>query len=176
MSALQSTTESAAAAVKYHPLADTWNMYFHQQNTEDWSFESYYPVAMLRNVESSILTLDEVNFELIKRTIMFVMKGNIKPMWEDPANEKGGGFSFKVHNKNVETVWRKLFYRLLGNSLAVNPTISSQINGISLSPKKAFCIIKIWMKSCQHINPNIFHDIEDLDKAGCLFKKHGNDF
>ena len=46
------------------------------------------------------------------------------------------------------------------------------INGISLSPKKSFCIIKIWMKNCKMINPSIFQDIEHMDKNGCIFKKH----
>ena len=37
------------------------------------------------------------------------MRENIKPMWEDIDNQNGGGFSFKVHNKNIEQVWKKLF-------------------------------------------------------------------
>jgi translation initiation factor 4E len=174
------TTAAAATAatttLKVHPISEPWIMYFHLQNTDDWTFQSYYAIPEVVSLEAGVLLQDEINFELIKRTIMFVMKKGIKPMWEDPANSKGGGFSFKVHNKLVETVWRKLFYRLLGNTLGTSSLISNQINGISLSPKKSFCIIKIWMKTCQHINPNVFNDIEYLDKSGCLFKKHGNDF
>ena len=103
------------------------------------------------------------------------MKGNIKPMWEDESNREGGGFSFRVYNKHVEKVWKTLFFRLMGNTLTKNETVSDNITGISLSPKKSFCILKIWMKNCDFLNHTVFAEIEDLDMKGCLFKKHGNE-
>jgi hypothetical protein len=56
---------------------------------------------------------------------------------------------------------------LLGGSLS-----NKQINGISLSPKKSFCIVKVWMKDCNFMNPDILTNIEHMDKTGCIFKKH----
>jgi hypothetical protein len=56
---------------------------------------------------------------------------------------------------------------LLGGSLSSKP-----INGISLSPKKSFCIIKVWMKDCSFMNTDILANIEHMDKTGCIFKKH----
>jgi translation initiation factor 4E len=103
------------------------------------------------------------------------MKDNIKPMWEDENNKKGGGFSFKIHNKNVEYVWKRLFYALVGGTITTNKKVYDNITGISLSPKKSFCIIKIWMRNCENLNHNVFIDIDYLDKKGCLFKKHETD-
>lgn len=157
-------------------LDSKWSFYIHLHNVSDWSFESYHKIMEMNTVEDAILINDKIDFELIKKTILFVMKGNIKPMWEDESNKGGGGFSFKVHNKLVEHVWKKIYYRLIGNSLTTNPQVSQNICGISLSPKKSFCIIKIWMKDCKYVNPDIFVPIEDVTKSDCLFKKHLADF
>ena len=157
-------------------LDSKWSFYIHLHNVSDWSIESYHKIMEMNTIEDAILINDKVDFELIKKTILFVMKDDIKPMWEDENNKNGGGFSFKVHNKLVEQVWKKIYYRLIGNSLTTNPQVSKNICGISLSPKKSFCIIKIWMKDCKFVNPDIFVSIDDIAKNDCLFKKHLAEF
>ena len=159
-------------SVNEYNLANKWSLYIHLQNTEDWSFESYHNILEITNVSDAVSIIQELNFELIKKTIIFIMKDNIKPMWEDESNKKGGGFSFKIHNKNVEYVWKRLFYALVGGTITTNKKVYENITGISLSPKKSFCIIKIWMRNCDNLNHNVFIDIDYLDKKGCLFKKH----
>jgi hypothetical protein len=157
------------AIVNEYKLSNKWNFYIHLQDVEEWDFSSYHNIHTIDNVEQAILLSDEINFDLIKKTMIFIMKNDIKPMWEDPENKQGGGFSFKVHNKNIEYVWKKLFFMLIGNTLSKE---HESINGISISPKKSFCIVKVWMKDCKHINPIILANIEYMDKVGCLFKKH----
>ena len=155
------------AIVNEYKLSNSWNFYIHLHNVEDWSFASYHKIQTLTSVEQAILLNEEINFDLIKKTMIFIMKDNIKPMWEDAENKDGGGFSFKVHNKNIEFVWKKIFFMLIGNTLSKEP-----INGISISPKKSFCIVKVWMKDCKFLNPSILANIEYMDKVGCIFKKH----
>jgi hypothetical protein len=47
------------------------------------------------------------------------------------------------------------------------------VTGITISPKKNFCIIKIWMSDCNNQNPNVVTaDVKGLSPQGCLFKKH----
>ena len=155
--------------VNEYKLNSNWNFYIHLQNDDNWDYSGYHKIITLKQAEEVILLNEEISFDLIKKTMLFVMRENIKPMWEDIENQDGGGFSFKVHNKNIEFVWKKLFYLLVGESLT-NKSVT--INGISLSPKKSFCIVKIWMKDCKLINPSIFQDIEYMDKNTCIFKKH----
>jgi len=162
-------------SVNEYKLSKKWSFYIHLQNTSDWSFASYYKIMDIHTIYDSIHMIQEVSLEIIKKTILFVMRDNIKPMWEDESNRQGGGFSFRVYNKHVEKVWKTLFFRLMGNTLTKNEVIAENITGISLSPKKSFCILKIWMKTCDFLNHNVFTEIEDLDMKGCLFKKHGNE-
>lgn len=162
-------------SINEYKLSQKWTFYIHLQNTSDWSYESYYKIMPIHTVYDAVHMIQEVSFDIIKKTILFVMRDNIKPMWEDESNREGGGFSFRVYNKNVEKVWKTLFYRLMGDTLTTNKEVANQIMGISLSPKKSFCILKIWMKTCKYINPNVFIDIDGLDKKTCLFKQHGKD-
>jgi len=100
------------------------------------------------------------------------MKSGITPMWEDPKNREGGCFSYKITNKFVVDVWKKLSLLLSGNSLCVKPEHNKHVNGITISPKKNFCIIKIWLNVCTLQDPSIVVDISNLSTQGCLFKKH----
>jgi hypothetical protein len=123
-------------------------------------------------VEDAILLNDEINYDLIKKTMLFFMKKDIKPFWEDKRNRNGGCFSFKIPNKIIENVWKDVFYSLIGKTITKNKEIYRKINGITLSPKKGFCILKIWMVDCELQDPDIFIDINGFNKEGCLFKKH----
>jgi hypothetical protein len=108
--------------------------------------------------------------------MFFVMRNGITPMWEDARNRNGGCFSYKVNNKQVHEVWKNLFYMLCGESLCVDPELNKHINGITISPKKNFCIIKIWLDVSNYQDPNVINDIPNLSKNGCLFKKHEPEF
>lgn len=160
----------------YKKLKNDWSFYLHLHDTKEWNFESYIKILKFDNVENAILLNDEINYDLIKKSMMFLMKNNIKPMWEDELNKNGGCFSYKVSNKDIEQVWKEVYFNLLGNSITKNSSHYEKINGITLSPKKKFCILKIWMNDCTLKDPEIFIDIDNLFNDGCLFKKHNPEF
>jgi hypothetical protein len=108
--------------------------------------------------------------------MLFVMRSGITPMWEDPKNRNGGCFSYKVINKQVPELWKTLFYLLCGETLCVEQKHNKHINGITISPKKNFCIIKIWLDTSLYQDPNMIVQIPNLMKQGCLFKKHEPEF
>lgn len=153
-------------------LNNNWSFYLHLHDTSDWSLKSYIKILEFDDAENAILLNDEINYDLIKKSMIFVMKDNVKPMWEDENNKNGGCFSFKIANKDVEKIWKEVYYRLIGQSITIEQCDYDKINGITLSPKKKFCILKIWMKDCVLDDPNIFVKINNLKWDGCLFKKH----
>jgi hypothetical protein len=81
-----------------------------------------------------------------------------------------------VINKKVYEVWKTLFFALCGETLCKHREYNQNINGITISPKKNFCIIKIWLENCNIQDPGIIIDIPNLSKEGCLFKKHEPEF
>ena len=60
---------------------------------------------------------------------------------EDDKNKNGGCFSFKIINKKIVNVWKKLSYVLTGETVSNDPKFQKSINGITISPKKSFCIM-----------------------------------
>ena len=102
------------------------------------------------------------------------MRENIKPMWEDEKNKSGGCWSFKISKKSIFDSWLDVSINCINETLLNDISKSECITGISISPKKMFCIIKIWnndkkINDKSLINNNMFHvNInESLYKAHC---------
>ncbi len=160
-----------------HKLSNKWDLYYHLPNDTNWNISSYKTIMKNINSVEEVLALNEkINDHVVKYSMLFLMRSGISPLWEDPKNRNGGCFSFKVLNKQVNEIWKNLFYCICGESLCVNNENSKYINGITISPKKHFCIVKIWFANCDFQNPNILIDIDNLQKQGCLFKKHEPEF
>lgn len=158
-----------------YKLINKWNFYIHLQNSTDWNIESYYNITEINNVLSAIVLHNYLGEELFKKTLFFVMKNNIEPLWENENNKYGGSFSLKIHNKEVNRIWKIIYYKLIGETLCKNKDIMEKITGISNSPKKTFTILKIWTRDCENINSNIFN-LDMVDLKTCIFKKHNPEY
>jgi hypothetical protein len=158
-------------------LADKWNLYYHLPFDKTWDENSYKLIMEnIYSIEQLIAMNETMPNEVIRTCMLFVMKSGIMPLWEDPMNRNGGAFSYKISIKNVPLVWRHLLYLLGGNSLTIDVKHMSRINGLSISPKKGFCIVKIWLCDCSLQNPEIISAIPDLTREGCLFTQHKPEF
>lgn len=163
---------------KLHLLNDTWVLYAHLPHDTNWNTDSYKVITELRFVEQVIALIDCIPEEVTTGCMLFLMRKGIFPTWEDPSNRSGGCFSYKITNKNSSSVWRKMTYLLCGETLCENETIMNKINGITISPKKNFCILKIWMNTCSHQDPSIINypGGNIIAEHGCLFKSHNPEY
>lgn len=155
-------------------LNDKWILYAHLPHDTDWSIESYKRIASMNSIEQVIAISESLPDKMIVNCMLFLMRSHIKPMWEDSNNKSGGCFSYKINNNDVIKVWQKLSYSLVGESLIVNKKKHKCINGITISPKKNFCIIKIWLKDCSLQNPDVINYFKGFTNHGSLFKRHIN--
>ena len=155
-----------------HRLYDKWVLWAHLPHDTDWSLKSYKNITTIESVEQLIALYKVIPDTLVKNCMLFLMRDQINPTWEDPKNRNGGCFSFKVINKFVPSIWKRLSYILLGETITNNPKLLRSITGITISPKKSFCIIKVWVSNCIIQNPTLLTDKTGLTMQGCLFKKH----
>ena len=156
-----------------HQLSDRWCLWAHLPHDTDWSINSYKKIYTFSTMEETIAVTETLPESLVKNCMLFLMRDGIKPIWEDPKNRNGGCFSYKVSNKQVYTVWKELSYVLVGDTISGQASFVANVTGITISPKKNFCIIKIWMSTCANQNPAIVTtDVKDLSSQGSLFKKH----
>ena len=169
--------DTVSIPTQLHSLNDKWNLYYHLPHDKNWEVSSYS--AILREIDTAekVVSLNNsIHDNIIKNCMLFVMRDGITPMWEDPKNRNGGCFSYKIINKHAPEVWKTLFLLLCGETLCIKSEYSKHINGITISPKKNFCIIKIWMDVSHLQDPSIIATVYNLVKQGCLFKKHEPEF
>ena len=155
-----------------HPLFGTWVLWAHLPHDTDWSIKSYRKIMTIRYAEDILMLYSQLPEVLVKNCMLFLMREGIDPIWEDPKNRNGGCFSYKISNKNVYNVWKDLSYILSGETISNDPKFGQNVMGITISPKKAFCIIKVWMTDCQYQDPYKIKVLNGLTPQGCLFKKH----
>ena len=165
----QTNTNQSGA---FHNLSDKWVLWAHLPHNTDWSLKSYIKIATFTSVEDTLAVTETLPPILVENCMLFIMRENIKPTWEDSRNREGGCFSYKVMTKNVYNTWKDLTYSIVGNSVSDNNGFLNAVTGITISPKKNFCIVKIWMTNCKYQNPAVVHEIKGLQAHGCLFKKH----
>jgi hypothetical protein len=157
---------------KYHTLHDNWTLWAHLPHDTDWTVKSYKKIMTFTTVEQALVLYETLPDKMIKNCMLFLMREGIQPTWEDEKNRGGGCFSYKVGNKNIITTWKHASYSLIGETLTAESKLCASINGITISPKKNFCIIKIWLGNCDFQNPQKITEVAGIVPQGCLFKKH----
>jgi len=173
---METETTTVVHKLEEHLLSDKWVLWAHLPHDTDWSLKSYIKIVEMNSAEEVISLCNSIPEKMIKNCMLFLMRKEINPTWEDVRNCKGGCFSFKVINKNVYTVWNDCIKGLTGGCVSSNKNFMENINGITISPKKSFCILKFWMTDLQYQNPKEIINIEGLSSHGCLFKKHNPNY
>lgn len=156
-----------------HELQNQWTLWAHLPYNTDWSLSSYIPICDLSHVENTLSLMNSLPNELIENCMLFLMRKGIQPIYEDPKNIHGGAFSYKVISKHVPQCFKELSYVLVGETISQDTVFMSKVMGITISPKKNFCILKIWMTDCKNQNTDkVTKEIKNLNDYGCSFKKH----
>jgi len=128
-----------------HLLNSKWVLYYHDSYDKNWNISSFQNIIEISYTNQLIAINESMPEFVIKNGMLFLFRQGINPFWEDPKNKDGGFLSFKLDNSVVHNVWKSFVYGLCGETLFKNVNLNSFVNGISISPKKSFCIIKIWM-------------------------------
>lgn len=125
-------------------LNDSWTLYFHDPYDQDWSPTSYKRVCIVMSIQE-FWEMQQVLGNEVSSGAFFLMRQDISPQWEDENNIEGGTVSIKVLKTEACAVWEKLSMLLAGELLMRDLENANLVNGISITPKKFFCVIKIWI-------------------------------
>ena len=156
-----------------HKLNTTWVLWYHIPSNPDWSIHGYNKICELNSVEDVINIIPLIPENIITSCCIFFMKKGIEPLWEDKLNCNGGAFSYRITNKFVFETFRDLVYVVAGETTGSSRLFNDKVNGITISPKKNFCVIKVWMRGSDYQNPEcITCDIKNLVASTAIFKIH----
>lgn len=125
---------------------DLWSLYFHDPFNNDWNLSSYIKVTDINSTDM-FWSAHETFVEKINMGMFFLTREHIFPCWDDPLNKDGGCLSIKVLKQDVQKFWESICIKALGETLLTDNSKWDCVNGLSISPKKHFCIVKVWMRT-----------------------------
>tara|TARA_Y100000389_G_scaffold199449_1_gene237857 strand:+ start:481 stop:951 length:471 start_codon:yes stop_codon:yes gene_type:complete len=148
-------------------LNNEWIIYFHDFMDTNWNRESYEKLVSIDNVVD-FWTIFNIIKDKLSVGMFFFMKQDIFPKWDDNENTKMSYVSIKILKTNASVFMEKILIHLMTDTLYMkNPQM---INGLSISPKKNFCICKIWINSIDDVHKNIeLYNIPNDYHGECLF-------
>ena len=125
-------------------LNNYWTLWIHLPHDTNWAIDSYKNICCFEYLEQASAVLNYIQENLVVNCMLFIMREDIKPIWEDERNKDGSCISYKINNRLVNNIWRQMSLFMVSENLLEGETIQQSINGITVSPKKNFCIVKIW--------------------------------
>ena len=147
---------------------DSYTLYYHNVNDNNWSYESYKKIFTFDNIAQFwILYNHHTN---LYNGMYFLMKNEIKPLYEDKYNKKGGYWSIKIYEQDVNKIWLNLLLDLVGNNLSKK----NIVNGLSIVYKKKFFIIKIWIKNNKYNSLDYLNITLNNKKYKMIYNKFFN--
>jgi len=153
-----------------HKLTDTWTLWYHSPENDDWKFKSYKKIYEFDTIEKYWKLIDEIPPLHFSSGMFFLMKNNIPPLWEDQYNINGGHWSYKVFKKNASECFIEAMTATIAEQICQEKSI---ITGISISPKKGFCIIKVWNNDSDYQDPTILNEtIKGFIASDTIYKSH----
>ena len=155
------------------PLPSAWTLWAHLPHDTDWTLPSYQQIKTFASLDDCIAVVEWLPRPFVTNCMLFLMRDGVSPTWEDDKNRDGGSFSYKLQNRLVPEAWKELSYRLVGETLLAPVKQARKVNGITISPKKNFCIMKVWMCDCDTTDPKLIAPDSHIFKPKCcIFKKH----
>jgi len=157
-----------------NPLNNYWTLWIHLPHDTNWNIDSYKKICSFRYLEQAIALINQIQENLVVNCMLFIMREDIKPIWEDEKNKNGSCISYKINNRLVYNIWRQMSIFMVSETLLDNVEHQSAINGITVSPKKNFCIVKLWFNNNidEKTTISVNKGITELSNFEGIFKRH----
>ncbi|KAG0198727.1 eukaryotic translation initiation factor 4E [Mortierella sp. GBA30] len=135
-----------------HPLNNSWTLWFDnpgkKSNANNWELSlkeliTFDTVEDFWGVYNNIMKTCDLSIS----SNYHLFKQGIKPMWEDPANKRGGKWSIQLpRNKTmseIDNIWLYTMLACIGEAFEYE----SEVCGAVVSVRKAFFRIALWTRS-----------------------------
>lgn len=130
-------------------LNSTWNLYIHNLTEKDWSLNSYKHVTKISTIKDFWTFFN--NYKDFRKFNFYIMRDNIKPVYEDPQNENGYSYSYIIPGRKVTDTFVDILVKMVTENL-LDEKNTYEVCGISLTPKlKGISILKVWLKNKNNV-------------------------
>ena len=158
-------------------LEKYYTIWYHNPNNCNWTEDSYHQLLSFNTMKEFWVLDNVLDKGLIENGMFFIMKEDIVPIWENEKNEEGGYLSWKINRDEIYKNWIDLIGHILVGKLFKNGEerdLNAIINGCSISPKKKFNILKVWLSEPIDVEEDIieFEDTFNAKDYDFTFKLH----
>eukprot|EP01094_Clydonella_sp_ATCC50884_P005077 TRINITY_DN1405_c0_g1_i1.p1 TRINITY_DN1405_c0_g1~~TRINITY_DN1405_c0_g1_i1.p1 ORF type:complete len:216 (+),score=76.30 TRINITY_DN1405_c0_g1_i1:53-649(+) len=82
------------------------------------------------------------------KSSLHMMQRGVKPLWEDPFNESGGIWTFRVPKDQSMNVWKELLLAAIGEQFSeiTDKTEGDDISGVTVSTRFYDDLVTVWNK------------------------------
>ena len=133
---------------KYY-LNSEWKIYIHNLTEKDWSLDSYKYVFTIKTIEDFWTFFN--NMKDFRKFNFYIMRGDIKPVYEDEENKNGYSYSYIIPGRKVTDTFIDISAKMVTENL-LDEFNFNEVCGISLTPKlKGISILKVWLKNKDNV-------------------------
>ncbi len=143
-----------------------WTLYFHSPEETKWTLNTFVNLGSMSKWQDFWSIINALKIDSFSEGMFFMMKDPSPPLWESHHNIRGGCYSFRCQKKDAPDIYINHMIACMLGSVS-HP--DNRINGISISPKRGFNIIKIWntdaqaFKNSSDISSDISNSISQSD-------------
>ncbi len=136
----------------------SWALYFHSPEETKWTLNTFISLGSMKTWREFWGVIEALKQDSLADGMFFMMRDPSPPLWESHQNIRGGCYSFRCQKKEAADVYlNHIIAAALGS---ISGHSDNRINGISISPKRGFNIIKIWNTDAQK-----FNNVSDIDTS-----------
>jgi hypothetical protein len=128
----------------------SWTLYFHSPEETKWTLNTFISLGAMKTWRDFWTVIDTLKEVALSDGMFFMMRDPSPPLWESHQNIRGGCYSFRCQKKDAADIYLNHIIASMLGSLAGHP--ENRINGISISPKRGFNIVKVWNTDAQKFN------------------------
>jgi hypothetical protein len=128
----------------------SWTLYFHSPEETKWTLNTFVNLGSMKTWRDFWTVIDTLKQESLSDGMFFMMRDPSPPLWESHQNIRGGCYSFRCQKKDASDIY--LNYIIASMLGTLQNDSENRINGLSISPKRGFNIIKVWNTDAQKFN------------------------
>jgi len=135
-----------------------WTLYFHSPEETKWTLNTFVNVGTMKTWYQFWSIMELLKVESLSEGMFFMMHDPSPPLWESHHHIRGGCYSFRCPKKDAADVF--VTYMIAAMINGATTSAENTVNGLSISPKRGFNIVKVWNTDAQR-----FHQLSSLNTA-----------
>jgi hypothetical protein len=128
----------------------SWTLYFHSPEETKWTLNTFISLGSMKTWHQFWSIMEALKTDSLSDGMFFLMRDPSPPLWESHHHIRGGCYSFRCQKKDAADIYLNYVAASMLGGLSTDS--ANCINGISISPKRGFNIVKVWNTDAQKFN------------------------